>query len=515
MQNFIQHIKNNKFNIFIIICYIIITSAAVFYHELWRDEAQAWCIVRDLNFVDIFNIARYEGHPILWYLLLLPFAKLGINVVSMQIISLIAVLTSVIFFVFKSPFNKLQKVLIIFSAGMLYYLPVIARNYSLIPVLLFLLAYFYPKRDERPYLYSILIILLSNTHILMLGFCLTACACFFFEDIKKHFKPTVLSGLNFLFLLFSFYNTANQNIVVHNYFYVNNNGILTLLNSISYYLINSFVIFSQNINNIIIYTAFLFTLFALFKLNKKLFIIFSVSLIYMILIFYKIWFGGIAYQKVYLLMLIFIFCYWIITEEKTRKIEGSNLNPDLNIFKKLCSNIEKYFEKIINLLPHYTAYSLSSFKCSLFKVAAQLLNISFYILFIISFFITPICIYNEIKYNFSGSKQVANYIRTHLNNEDTFIIKGYLFTFSPISAYLPDKHFYSTGKESYITFYDFSIKNKYNKSPIKEPQNIKYYIAQFDQPLFSEMGYKQIYASDLVVLSTKRTPEIYRIYIKE
>ena len=163
---------SKKFNWILIIVYLLITLTALLFHEIWRDEAQAWCIVRDLGFIDIYNMVRVEGHPMLWYLILMPFAKLGLPIISMQFINWLIVFASVIFFIFKSPFNYLQKILVTFSAGMIYFLPVIARNYTLIPILIFLLAYFYPKRTERPYLYSILIILLSQTHILMLGFSL-------------------------------------------------------------------------------------------------------------------------------------------------------------------------------------------------------------------------------------------------------------------------------------------------------------------------------------------------------
>jgi len=45
---------------------------AIFHHEIWRDEAQVWCIVRNVNLSEIFQITKIEGHPMLWYLLVLP-----------------------------------------------------------------------------------------------------------------------------------------------------------------------------------------------------------------------------------------------------------------------------------------------------------------------------------------------------------------------------------------------------------------------------------------------------------
>ena len=135
-----------KYNWFLIIIWVFAVAFCAFNHEIWRDEAQVWCIVRDLNFIDAFNVARSEGHPFLWYLFVMPFAKCGLPVESMQLLSFLFVFISVAFFVIKSPFDSFQKTIICLSAGMLYYLPVVSRNYALIPLIVFLLAYFFNKK---------------------------------------------------------------------------------------------------------------------------------------------------------------------------------------------------------------------------------------------------------------------------------------------------------------------------------------------------------------------------------
>ena len=116
MQKIKQFILFNKFNLLLLILWLIVVLFTMFHHEIWRDEAQAWCIVRDLNFIEIFRSARTEGHPFLWYLILYPFAKLGFPVEIMQVISLFFVFISISFLLFKSPFNKFEKSIICFSA---------------------------------------------------------------------------------------------------------------------------------------------------------------------------------------------------------------------------------------------------------------------------------------------------------------------------------------------------------------------------------------------------------------
>ena len=173
----------HKYNISLLIIWLFITLITLLNHEIWRDEAQVWCIVRDLNIIDIFKTARIEGHPMLWYLIVMPFAKLGFPVISMQMLSLLLVFAAVVFLIFRSPFNNYFKTIVVFSSGMLYFIPVVARNYALIPIFIFILADLYKKRTERPFLYIFTLILLSHTHILMLCFCLVLFIFFAVEKI--------------------------------------------------------------------------------------------------------------------------------------------------------------------------------------------------------------------------------------------------------------------------------------------------------------------------------------------
>ena len=111
---------------------------------------------------------KYEGHPFLWYFLLMPFAKLGIAVeVQNWISALFAIFTAYIILK-KAPFRKGLKILLVFSGGMIYFYSVLARPYCMIPFLLVLLASCYQKKREHPYKYAILVALLANTHLIMM-----------------------------------------------------------------------------------------------------------------------------------------------------------------------------------------------------------------------------------------------------------------------------------------------------------------------------------------------------------
>ena len=49
-----EWIKKNKKNIAFFL-YTIITFILIFFHENWRDEAQAWLLARDCNIFELFR----------------------------------------------------------------------------------------------------------------------------------------------------------------------------------------------------------------------------------------------------------------------------------------------------------------------------------------------------------------------------------------------------------------------------------------------------------------------------
>ena len=143
--------KQNKILCWLIfLIYAIFTLFVLMHHEIWADEAQVWVLLRDTNFIEMIKLVRTEGHPLLWYFLVFPLTRIfeGFNaVMSMQILNWLIVLLGVGVFVFKSPFNIYTKIAVMFSSGFLYWYPVIARSYCLIPLLIFLLAMLYPKQN--------------------------------------------------------------------------------------------------------------------------------------------------------------------------------------------------------------------------------------------------------------------------------------------------------------------------------------------------------------------------------
>ena len=149
--------------------YLIFNGILLSRHEPWRDEANVWLMARELTPLQLLAEIRYQGHPCLWYLLVMPFAKAGLPFGMMGGISYCFMAATAGLFLMKAPFHILTKAALLFSPIFTYYYAEIARNYCLIALFLVLLAIYYPQRNERCVLYGLLLGLLvqSDTVVLM------------------------------------------------------------------------------------------------------------------------------------------------------------------------------------------------------------------------------------------------------------------------------------------------------------------------------------------------------------
>ncbi len=111
--------------------YVVLTIWLTANHELWRDEADSWLLARDGSLLDIFKIMPDAGHPPLWYLLLKPLASAGLSWRWMQGINLLAMCLATGLLIFKSGFDLIFIAPVVLSFVFSYEFPVIARNYSL------------------------------------------------------------------------------------------------------------------------------------------------------------------------------------------------------------------------------------------------------------------------------------------------------------------------------------------------------------------------------------------------
>ena len=180
------------------------------------DEAHAWNIARFLSPVEIFTISKTEGHPFLWYYLLMPMAKINLFYPwSLYLLNLIIILLSLYFLYKYAPIPTHTKYLITLSAPFLKAYSSFARSYSLSILLLFIILSLYPKRHKKNILYLSLIILLANTNMIALFAAFPLGLIYLIETLiqykKEHKTTQILIALSFalleaLLLYLQFYN---------------------------------------------------------------------------------------------------------------------------------------------------------------------------------------------------------------------------------------------------------------------------------------------------------------------
>lgn len=185
--------KHGKCDVITLIIYLLGVCTVSFFHEPWFDEAQAWAIARSGTIKEIlFEIPHYEGHPPLWHLILVPFAKLGAPYeLSLAAVNIFFMTLAVAVLLFKSPFPKLIRCLLPFNFFLFYQYGVISRPYCILVLAIFLAAVCYKNRNEHPVEYLLCLALMCAVH--SYGIIIAGCLCIawlieIFTEYKKSGK---------------------------------------------------------------------------------------------------------------------------------------------------------------------------------------------------------------------------------------------------------------------------------------------------------------------------------------
>jgi hypothetical protein len=124
----------------ITVCFVAVAVTGAFFHEPWRDEIQAWLIATHAHsLTELYANCRYEGHPMLWHMLLYVLSQCTHDIVAMQLLSVCVTGISVFLLCWFSPLSWLQKTLFAFGFYPLFQYCILSRSYGL--VLLFMIGY--------------------------------------------------------------------------------------------------------------------------------------------------------------------------------------------------------------------------------------------------------------------------------------------------------------------------------------------------------------------------------------
>ncbi len=166
-----------EINRIIFLGYVFCISVLSFYHEFWRDELQAYMLVKSSHSIaGLMSNSRYEGHPSLWFFMLFALKSFAPGLLPMKILHLLISALSGWLLIKFSPFKPFQKILLLAGYFFFYEYTFIVRNYAL--GLLFILAFcvLFPRRKSPTYFIflalSVAGMMLSNFYSFFIGFAL-------------------------------------------------------------------------------------------------------------------------------------------------------------------------------------------------------------------------------------------------------------------------------------------------------------------------------------------------------
>jgi hypothetical protein len=167
-----------------LLLYAVASAVLLWQHEPWRDELQCWEIARQsTSLPELFFNSRYEGHPSAWYLMLFAITRFSSDFAAVQWLHWLIALASVALMLWRSPFGRWQKVLLVFGYFFLFEYGVLTRNYAL--GVLISMAICSLMKDWRRHWFALNLLL----------FCLLQCSLFAALMACAFFVPLFLTGI--------------------------------------------------------------------------------------------------------------------------------------------------------------------------------------------------------------------------------------------------------------------------------------------------------------------------------
>jgi hypothetical protein len=215
---------NRQIRLALLALWFVIVLFTATRHAFWRDEVRALSIaLSGPNLFVMFQRLHGEGHPAVWYFLLRGLHTLLPVPQVLPLAAFLVASAAALLLVLRSPFRWPVIALLLFGNALIFEYPIMARNYGISMLALFLLATLYPKHRDHGCWLGIVLFLLSNcnAHSVLLGL---GFLVFWFVDIlteesalRKRLLRVFLGGLaldvlGILFCLFTI-STHTQNAV--------------------------------------------------------------------------------------------------------------------------------------------------------------------------------------------------------------------------------------------------------------------------------------------------------------
>jgi hypothetical protein len=378
---------------------VIISYLNLIHHEPWRDELQAFSLVRNSTSIhQLIGWVRYEGHPLGWYICQKIIYHFSTSFTHIQLLQWLFAYLGLLLLIWKAPFSIYYRITIAFGYFFMYEYAAITRNYGIALPFYFLLCIYFNKKNYL--LYGILILITMQFSLYSFIIALSIGIFYFLhhrfhKNIFYYFAIFIsLTGVGLFKYVVSppadIGTSPGWNINPDNYtaaVSVIANGFFPLF-KFNYQFWNS-TIFETYLNynfaqavQFIISIFLIFWLIKIYKSNLTVAGIFFTALTIMLFFIAAKYHGSIRHHgHIYILLLM---CFWIHNNTH------SNLHISFNFSEKT--------KKWLLIFPDN-----------------QLRKI-FFLILIVQLVGSAQAFYFENKYPFSASLQAANFIQKNYAN---------------------------------------------------------------------------------------------------
>lgn len=365
----------------IVLLFALLTIIIAQYHEYWFDEAQSFLLARDNSFKEIFHYIKYEGTPPLWVIIIKVFLQLGGTYSTFYLLSVFFSTIGIALFEYNKKIPFYLKLLFPFSYYIFFQYTVTVRSYCLILPALMFMYNSYDKRLSKPWLYVLSLI--------------------FFMCISLHTLCT--AGMLFLFFVYDIYRDFKLNKKVNKKCLIATIVLFFSLLAVLYVTTPaSDCSFAGNTNNEL--TSIISEAFIKGEGNKFIFYVTRKAIMLKITNFpYKRILVAIKGLTLIMFSLI-IFSFMFIYKNETSKLVKLMFLLFPITFILCCINCEVWHIGIIFLLS--VAYLIVTN-----KVEIKFVKIFLIIVLGIQIYWTFSSVNYDIKNNYSGSKEAAEFVK--------------------------------------------------------------------------------------------------------
>ncbi len=495
-------VNKTIFTIFFI--YLLVTLIVIFFHEIWEDEAQAWLTARDCSPIELIDRMKFEGHFLPWYIIIMPFAKLGLPFKTINVISWVISGISAWLILKYLPCRISKRAVFIFTLPMVCLYPVIARCYCLIPLATIFLVMSYKDRFRQPAKYLFSILLMANTHIYCFMFALFIGIEFLIDWFKRYKKLSrkqnrrllicitvvvFLALLSYLPLIGSLENAS---------VFEQHTGVeLDIKHTLVGNPVSVMAIFSTLVPQPIIYVLVAMIIVPLFLYRRKMFVGLFISILWQFFLFDNV-FTILLPQRAFI-PTFFLMFFLFRRPQPSPWINNCSVGSLLfvailviltitsgNLFCEALAFISILFLILPRLFKNKDPSVFLPYYTKAFSSAILLLAI-------ISLVEGFIYVKNEIEYPYSEALVTADFIRNELNiNSDNAVFltgTSDLITLTPLIAMQDDPNFriFDINRETFFTYdpLDYKQKEPNKMNRIAEYCNIQkrpkcYYVTNYD-----------------------------------